>query len=140
MPGASEDGGGMRMLRATARWQYGLLLLALLLAACQPAAAPTPGATASTPDVVATLSFLADIAQHVAGDRLHVSSLLPAGVDPHSYEPTPADVAKVADCEVLIINGAGLEAFLEKLLRGVGGERLIIEASAGLVSRTAREG
>lgn len=121
------------------RWLYSALLLALLLGACQPAA-PTPAATISTPDVVATLSFLADIAQHVAGDRLRVSSLLPAGVDPHSYEPTPADVAKVADCEVLIVNGAGLEAFLEKLLHGVGGERLVIEASAGLVSRTAGEG
>lgn len=127
----------MRTLRT--RWLYGLLLLALLLAACQPAKAPATKTEASTPDVIATLSFLADIAQHVASDRLRVSSLLPAGVDPHSYEPTPADVAKVADCEVLIINGAGLEAFLDKLLRSVGGERLVIEASAGLVSRTTKE-
>lgn len=115
-----------------------MLIVALLLVSCRPAAS-TPKA-AIPRNAVATLSFLADIAQHVAGDRLQVSSLLPSGVDPHSYEPTPADVAKVANCAVLIVNGAGLEAFLERLLRNVGGERLIIEASAGLVSRTVKEG
>lgn len=130
----------MRMMGIKAIAVSVVLILALLLGACQPPATPTPKAPASTLRVVATLSFLADIAQNVAGERLQVSALLPAGVDPHSYEPTPADVAKVADCEVLIINGAGLEAFLEKLLRSMGGERLVIEASAGLVSRTAQEG
>nr|MBC7245265.1 zinc ABC transporter substrate-binding protein [Chloroflexota bacterium] len=118
--------------------QIGMLILVLLLVSCRPAA-PVPRTTTSL-DVVATLPFLADVAQNVAGDRLRVSSLLPAGVDPHSYEPTPADVAKVADSEVLIINGAGLEAFLERLLRSVGGERVVIEASTGLVSRTPHEG
>ena len=119
-----------------------ILLLTLLLvsAACQPAAAPAPQASGPAIKVLVTETFLADVAQNVAGDRLHVTPLLPAGMDPHSYEPTPRDVALVAASQVLIVNGAGLEAYLAKLLENAGGKRQVIEASAGLVSRTPREG
>ena len=115
-------------------------ILTLLLTACQPAAAPAPRAGGAAFKVLATTTFLADITQNVAGDRLPVRALLPAGVDPHSYEPTPKDVALVADSQALIINGAGYEGFLAKLLESSGGERQVIEASAGLKGRVAREG
>jgi manganese/iron transport system substrate-binding protein len=107
-----------------------------------PTVAPTtpPVAAAPTLNVLAAQSFLADIAQNVAGDRLKVEALIPPGVDPHIFEPTPADVRKVADSDVLIVNGAGFEEFLANLLENAGGERLVIEASKGLSSRTAREG
>ncbi|MCS7060891.1 MAG: zinc ABC transporter substrate-binding protein, partial [Anaerolineae bacterium] len=90
--------------------------------------------------VIASQTVLADIAQQVAGQRLTVRALIPVGVDPHSYEPTPQDMAAVAGSNVFIVNGMGLEAFLDKLVQNAGGERLVIEASAGLTSRTAREG
>jgi ABC-type Zn uptake system ZnuABC Zn-binding protein ZnuA len=92
------------------------------------------------PRVVATATFLADIAQNVAGDRLQVSSMVPHGVDPHDFQPTPSDVAKAADSDVLIVNGAGFEGFLETMLENVGGERVLVEASAGLASRQPDEG
>jgi len=110
-------------------------ILLLLLVACQPGGAPTPRAGAAALKVLATTTFLADMAQNVAGDRLQVGVLLPAGVDPHSYEPTPKDVAQVADSQVLIVNGAGYEGFLAKLLESSGGQHRVIEASAGLESR-----
>lgn len=111
-------------------------------APAEPTVAPTtlPVAAAPTLNVLAAESFLADIAQNVAGDRLKVEALIPLGVDPHIFEPTPADVRKVADSDVLIVNGAGFEEFLAGLLENAGGERLVIEASQGLSSRTAREG
>ncbi|MCS6938494.1 MAG: metal ABC transporter substrate-binding protein [Roseiflexus sp.] len=107
-----------------------------------PTTAPTAPPTTPAPAirVLATQSFLADIAQNVAGDRLTVEALIPLGVDPHIFEPTPADVRKVADSSVLIVNGAGFEGFLASLLENAGGERTVIEASKGLTSRTAREG
>jgi len=55
--------------------------------------------------VLAVETFLADIAQNVAGDRFKVPALLPIGADPHGFQPTPADVAKVANCNVLIVHG-----------------------------------
>ncbi len=112
-----------------------LLTLMLLLAGCQQSGNAT---TSSGPSlkVLATTTFLADIAQNVAGKRLQVDSLLPPGVDPHGFEPTPSDVRRIADADVLIIHGQGLEEFLA---RPLGASRppsaSTIEASAGLVPK-----
>ena len=94
--------------------------------------APTPNQGLQ---VLAVETFLADIAQNVAGERAQVHALIPIGLDPHAYEPTPRDVRAVADSDVLIANGAGFEAFLARVLQTVDGKRVVIEASAGLVSR-----
>jgi len=115
------------------------LTLAALLAGC---AAEPAGEAASQPGqlrVLAVESFLADIAQQVAGDRLQVEALIPSGLDPHVFQPAPRDVAKVADSDVLILIGAGVESWLDETLENAGGERLLIEASAGLESRTPSE-
>lgn len=109
-----------------------ILLLAVILSACQAAPSqPSP----KTMRILAAETFLQDIAQNVAGSRAVVESLLPLGLDPHSFEPTPRDVARLADSSVIIINGAGFEAWLEETLANAGGQRLVIEASAGLASR-----
>jgi ABC-type Zn uptake system ZnuABC Zn-binding protein ZnuA len=92
----------------------------------------------ASPDlkVLAIETFLADIAQNVAGERLTVESLIPIGLDPHSFEPTPGDVRRVAESQVLILHGAGMEEFLAPILEQAGGEQQIIEAAAGLAFRT----
>jgi ABC-type Zn uptake system ZnuABC Zn-binding protein ZnuA len=109
-----------------------VLLLAgmLLLTACASTAGPASGRRA-----LAAESFLADIARNVAGERMMVDSLIPLGLDPHSFEPTPSDAARIADSRVLIVNGAGFEAWLDKILQNAGGQRLVIEASGGLPGR-----
>jgi ABC-type Zn uptake system ZnuABC Zn-binding protein ZnuA len=91
-------------------------------------------------DVVASESFLADIAQNVAGARFTVRSLIPLGTDPHSYEPVPQDVAEVAGADLLIINGGGLEGHLLDTLKSAGGSVAIVDASRGLTSRTPQPG
>jgi ABC-type Zn uptake system ZnuABC Zn-binding protein ZnuA len=101
-------------------------------------APPSPGGRGAP--VIAVETFLADFARQVSGDRLAVRSLIPDGVEPHGYEPTPQDIAAVTDARMLVVNGAGLEGFLSKLLANAGGNRPVVEASAGLTSRTAREG
>lgn len=110
------------------------LVVGLVIAAC--------GQTADAPasKTMATASFLADIAQNVAGDRLTVVPLLPAGVEPHGYQPTPSDVTRIAKSTVLIINGSGLEEFLDRMLANAGGTRTIINASAGLTMRERKPG
>lgn len=87
-----------------------------------------------TSSVLATTTFLADIAQHITGSRLQVDSLLPIGVDPHAYQVAPLDVAKIAKSNLLIINGLEYEYFIESLLDAehAGTERLVIEATTGL--------
>ncbi len=112
-----------------------LTLAALFLAACGSA----PQSADNALSVLASTSFLADIAQNVAGDRGVVESLLPLGADPHAYQAAPTDVAKIAESNVLILNGVEYEHFIESLLENAGGERLIIEATAGLTPHAMEE-
>ncbi len=135
------------MKRIIIIWLYILSATTIGLSACQPRntpslnAAPIANQIDETPiRVLAVETFLADIAQNVAGNRLVIETLLPPGLDPHAFEPTPKDVAKIAASQVLIINGAGFEEWLAETIKNAGGERTIIEASAGLVPRQPREG
>lgn len=107
-----------------------VILLTGILAACSGTAAP---------DVLTTSTILADITKNVAGDRLTVGSLVPIGVDPHSYQPTPQDTAKVSKSKVLVVNGAEYELFLEALLASADGERMLIEAATSLNLRSDPE-
>ncbi|HZX03509.1 anchored repeat ABC transporter, substrate-binding protein [Kribbella sp.] len=80
--------------------------LALLAAGC--------GSGTRTDDqgklnVVTTTEILADLVQQVGGERVRASSLVPAGGDPHSYEPTPADAKRVAKADVTFTNHLLLE-------------------------------
>jgi ABC-type Zn uptake system ZnuABC Zn-binding protein ZnuA len=118
-----------------------LILLMMALTACRPTGQVAQSGGAQTAlKVVAAETFLADIAQNVAGNRVKIAALMPGGVDPHGFEPTPTDVAKIADSNVLIVNGAGFEEFLANLLENAGGQRVVIEAAAGLTPREPQEG
>ncbi|OFW55880.1 MAG: hypothetical protein A2133_01215 [Actinobacteria bacterium RBG_16_64_13] len=86
--------------------------------------------------MLADTSFMADIAQNVAGGRLTVSSLLPVGADPHSFEPTPQDAKRVADSTTVIINSVGFEPLIDDLVAGAGSPDLVVvEAAAGIAGR-----
>ena len=115
-----------------------LLIFVLLLSACG-GPAPREASQTTAPVVLATTTFLADIARNVAGDHLAVDSLLSFGADPHSYQPIPADTVKISKSTVLIVNGLEYEQFLGSLLENAGGERLMITASEGLEPRQMEE-
>ena len=66
--------------------------------------------------VVTTLPLFADFVREVGGDRVEVTSLVPAGADPHTWEPSPSDVKKVAEADVAFVNGMGLEPSATKLI------------------------
>ena len=108
-----------------------LVILVFLLGSCQPTGGQTPG----LPRVLAVESFLADIARNVTGYRLVVDSLIPVDADPHAYQPSPQDAVKISNTEVLIINGANLEAFINPILQNASGKQRVISASAGLTPR-----
>lgn len=58
---------------------------------------------------VASTSALADIVSQVGGDRVSVTSLLPAAADPHTFEPRPSDVRTISESDIAFLNGLGLE-------------------------------
>jgi ABC-type Zn uptake system ZnuABC Zn-binding protein ZnuA len=116
------------------------LLLAVLLSACADAGQPVANTGMAEPAVLASTPLLADITRNVAGDRLQVQSLLGVGVDPHSYQPTPQDAARISESQLIIVNGAEYEHFLESLFESAGGKGTIVEASAGILPRTETDG
>lgn len=82
--------------------------------------------------VVATTSIVADVVKAVADDMVELTQLIPVGADPHSFTPTPQDIAAITKAHVLFINGAGLEVGLEDLLTSSVGEVPIVAVSDGI--------
>lgn len=91
--------------------------------------------------VVATTNIVADVVSNVGGDLIELNGLLPAGADPHAYEPTPQDLRTVAEAHVIFANGVGLEAFLDEMIENAGGDAPVISVSRGvdLLKSDARE-
>ena len=69
--------------------------------------------------VLTTFSVLADIAQNVAGDKLNVESITRIGAEIHGYEPTPRDIVKAQDADLILYNGMNLERWFEQFLGNV---------------------
>jgi len=111
-----------------------LLAVSILLQACTPAAtqSPAPGAVATRSiKIIATTTILGDIVKQIGKEAIELRILLPAGSDPHTFEPAPQDVIAVAEADLVIINGAGLEGFLERLLENAGATQ-VVSASDGV--------
>jgi ABC-type Zn uptake system ZnuABC Zn-binding protein ZnuA len=118
----------------------GAAIAGLVTQGCGAATDPS-GAGGAQAVVLASTSYLADIAQNVAGSRLRVASLLPIGVDPHSFEPTPRDAKAVAESWAVIINTPGFEPLVDALIKSAGrSDLLVVEAAAGLAGRTPQVG
>ena len=109
------------------------LLTVILLASCAspaPEAESASGAEALT--VVATTTIIGDVVSQVGGEHIQVAVLLPVGADPHSFDPTPQDVAKMADADIIFANGAGLEAFLDNLIESAGAAERVVYLDEGI--------
>lgn len=112
----------------------------VLLASCsQVELSPAVTIAPKAVTVIAYDSLLLDIAKNVAGDRLKVETLIPIGIDPHSFEPVPADIQKLSSAQAILINGAGLEAHLDDILSSLEPSHKIIVASEGLNPRSIEQ-
>jgi len=67
-------------------------------------------------NVVTTFTVLADMAQNVAGDVAEVSSITKPGAEIHGYEPTPQDIVRAYDADLILWNGLNLELWFEQFL------------------------
>ena len=98
-----------------------LLSVLGLLASC---GGGSKDATSSTvPDsnrtlVIATTPILGDLVRQVGGDQVNVEVLIPLGADPHDFEPSAAQAARLRDASLIVANGLGLEERLESALDG----------------------
>ncbi len=98
-------------------------LLAVAVAACSPSASASP----TTVGVVATSTVLADFVSKVGGDHVTVRSLVPKGGEVHTFDPKPGDVAAVAEADLIVANGLGLDEWLTALAEDAGAAAPIVK-------------
>ncbi|WP_425051224.1 metal ABC transporter substrate-binding protein [Psychromarinibacter sp. S121] len=94
-----------------------------LLAAVAALALAAPAAYARDGEpmkVVTTFTVLADMAQNVAGDAAEVVSVTKPGAEIHGYEPTPRDIVRAHDADLILWNGLNLELWFEQFLANLG--------------------
>ena len=83
-------------------------------------AAPAAAADDDRMKVVTTFTVLADIAANVAGDAAEVVSVTKPGAEIHGYEPTPQDIVRASDADLILWNGLNLELWFEQFLDNLG--------------------
>lgn len=105
-----------------------ILAASLLLA---PALAGCAQPDAQAPDVVATFYPLEFLAERIGGENLTVESVVRGNVEPHDYEPTPADVVRIRGAKLLVLQGAGFEGWVETA-REQAGEQATVVAAEGI--------
>jgi ABC-type Zn uptake system ZnuABC Zn-binding protein ZnuA len=81
-----------------------------------------------------------EIVQQVGDDHVDVAALVKPGVDPHEYEPTPADLRKVGDAQLILTSGKHLENYLSKLQEATGGKADLLEVGDHLPSLKMKPG
>ncbi len=101
-----------------------VLLVMVVLAACQPAGqAAQSGGAKTALKVIAAETFLADIAQNVAGDRVKIEALMPIGVDPHSFRADSGRCGQRSPTAMCSLSTArAWKSFSMKLLKNAGGQ------------------
>ncbi|MFD1990761.1 metal ABC transporter substrate-binding protein [Paenibacillus nicotianae] len=119
-----------------------LLSMSTLLAACgnnsDSASSTTTGTSGSTASgeklhIVTSFYPMQEFTSKVAGDLADVQVLVPAGTEPHDWEPTAQDIAKMTDADMLVYNGGGVESWIDQVKDTLGdsGPKLV-DASNGI--------
>lgn len=92
---------------------------AALVAACSPSEDDAPSGSGKL-KVVTTFTVIADIAGNVAGDAATVESITKPNAEIHNYQPTPGDILRAQDADLVLWNGLNLEQWFERFLRNLG--------------------
>ncbi|WP_424933871.1 metal ABC transporter substrate-binding protein [Amaricoccus macauensis] len=70
--------------------------------------------------VATTFTIIADMARNVGGEAVEVESLTKPGAEIHYYQPTPGDIIRARDADMVLLNGLNLEQWFERFLRNLG--------------------
>ncbi len=109
-----------------------ILILILTLAACSPGGDAAPAADDAKLRVVATTSIIGDVVSNIGDDDIHLMVLIPAGSDPHSFEPSPQQIAALSDADLVFVNGFDLEQTLLPILESAAPKEKIVAVSEGV--------
>lgn len=99
-----------------------------------PALPPLTLAEGETLQVAATTSILGNIVAQIGGDQITLFTLMPPGIDPHSYTPTPQDLRTLSDVDLIFINGLHMEEGFEELLNDTGAPQVPVNVTVELLA------
>jgi len=116
-----------------------ILPAAFVLSACSPAKDRTR--REGELRVVTSLFPLYDFAKAVGGQKAHVILLLPPGVEPHSFEPTPKDILEVNGADIFVYTGSFMEPWAASIIKGVDTRKVVVvDSSRGVAQRLEQKG
>lgn len=98
-----------------------LLALVLVVVSAAALAGCAPSRTAEKPQIIVTTNILGDVVQHIVGDEAQVTTLMKPNADPHSFEISAQQAARMSEAELIVANGLGLEEGLQQHLDRVAG-------------------
>ncbi|WP_199512110.1 metal ABC transporter substrate-binding protein [Nucisporomicrobium flavum] len=101
------------------------------------AASASPGARLA---VVATTPEVADFVRTIGGADVAVTQIIKPNVDPHDYEPTPADLQAIGAAKLVVKNGVGLEEWLDRTIEAAGFGGTVVDSSRGVTLRDGEGG
>lgn len=101
-------------------------VLCVGLAACASSEGGGSDSEDTRPVVLTTFTVLADIAENVAGEHLRVESITKVGAEIHGYEPTPGDVRKASEADLILDNGMNLEAWFAQFVEGLDVPHVVV--------------
>ena len=113
-----------------------LILVLALLSACQ-----TTVQVEDKPQIMVSLFPQYDIIRQIAQDKVDVELFLPAGSEPHSYEPSASTLMKIVEADLFVYSSDELEPWVKRLVEGNASENLIVlDASNGITLLEADHG
>ncbi len=89
--------------------------------------------------VVASFSVLGDIVRQIGGDAVAVRTLVPPDGDAHTYQPRPSDLLAIRSARVVVLNGLGIDKWMDRLLASAGGNAVRVTATAAVAVRHMSE-
>src|SRR5699024_3893662 len=96
-----------------------IILTFVLLMGCQSNSTSDDNEVADGLIVYTSIYPIQFLAEKIAGDTAHVTSIYPPGVDAHTYEPTSREVTEIAKSDAFIYLGAGMEGFSETVAQSL---------------------
>jgi zinc/manganese transport system substrate-binding protein/manganese/iron transport system substrate-binding protein len=113
----------------------GLLVVAACSSSTKATTRSSAAGAAKTISVVTTTPIITDFVRVIGGDRVEVRGLVTANVDPHAFEPSPADIDALAKADVIVRNGVGLEKWFDDAVRSASPRGTVVDASDGVTLR-----
>lgn len=130
-----NPGGSVRVTKIF----WPLLILSLiplgLLSACGDG---DDGASSGKPNVVATAIQITALTREVAGDKIELTGIIPAGADSHEFEPTAGHLTAIEGADLILRNGLGLDDWLDDTL-SAGNDAEVVTVTEGIAPRRVEE-